>query len=85
MIFCSGYSPENRCQDSENDTASCVDIPDLHISGFLDAAVIEYSIWQQSRLGYEELKAEVKKACDVALDDGLDMAQIDEDKDLITS
>ena len=41
----------------------------------------EYSSWQQSRLGDEILKAEVRKACDVALDDGLDLAQIDEDKD----
>ncbi|KUM55832.1 hypothetical protein ACN42_g11406 [Penicillium freii] len=65
----------------ENGTASPVDIPDLHISGCLDVAVREYSTWQQSRLGDEELKAEVQKACDVALDDGLDLAQIDGDKD----
>lgn len=32
-------------------------------------------------MGDEELKAEVKKACDVALDDRLDLAQIYEDKD----
>ncbi|OQD75547.1 hypothetical protein PENANT_c153G06638 [Penicillium antarcticum] len=66
---------------SEKSTASSVDIPDLYISGLLDVAVREYSTWQQSRLGDEELKAEVQKACDVALDDGLDLAQIDEDKD----
>lgn len=28
----------------------------------------------------EVLKAEVRKACEVALDDGLELAQIDEDK-----
>ncbi|CAG8428374.1 unnamed protein product [Penicillium salamii] len=65
----------------ENGTASFVHMPELHVSGFLDVAVREYSTWQQSRLGDEELKAEVKRACDVALDDGLDLAQIDEDKD----
>ncbi|KAF3398272.1 hypothetical protein F1880_005600 [Penicillium rolfsii] len=61
--------------------ASSVDFPAIHISGLLDVAVREYSSWQQSRLGDEALKAEVRKACDVALDDGLDLAQIDEDKD----
>lgn len=40
----------------------------------------EYTTWQQSRLGDEALKAEARKACDVALDDGLDLAPIDEDK-----
>lgn len=41
----------------------------------------EYSSWQQLRLGDEILKAEVRKVCDIALDDGLDLAQINEDKD----
>jgi hypothetical protein len=43
--------------------------------------VREYSTWQESRLSDEVLKAEVRKAYEVALDDGLDLAQIDEDKD----
>lgn len=64
----------------DNITASSPDVPDLHISGLLDIAVREYSTWQQSRLSDEALKAEVRKACDVALDDGLDLKQIDEDK-----
>jgi len=61
-------------------TITLIDLPNLHISGLLDVAVREYSTWQQSRLGDEALKAEVRKACDVALDDGLDLVQIDEDK-----
>lgn len=40
----------------------------------------EYSAWQQSRLSEEALKADVRKACEVALDDGLDLVGIDEDK-----
>lgn len=32
-------------------------------------------------LSDDALKAEVRRACGVALDDGLDLAQIDEDKD----
>ncbi|OQE26125.1 hypothetical protein PENFLA_c007G00907 [Penicillium flavigenum] len=54
--------------------------PELHIPGLLDLAVKEYSTWQQSRLSDETLKAEVGKACEVALDDGLDLTQIEEDK-----
>ncbi|KAI2834288.1 hypothetical protein CBS11350_10821 [Aspergillus niger] len=56
-------------------------LPDLQIPGLLDVAVRDYSIWQQSLLDDEGLKAEVRKACDVALDDGLDLEQINEDKD----
>ncbi|KAJ5355121.1 uncharacterized protein N7496_012333 [Penicillium cataractarum] len=61
----------------EETIASSVDFPAIHILGLLDVAVREYSSWQQSGLGDEALKAEVRKACDVALDDGLDLAQID--------
>lgn len=61
---------------------SLIDLLDLFILGLLDVAVKEYSTQQQSRLGDEALKVEVRKACDVALDDGLDLAQIDEDKNL---
>ena len=59
---------------------SSIDLPDLFISGLLDVAMRDYSTWQQSRLGDKALKVEVRKACDVALDDGLDLAQIDEDR-----
>lgn len=64
----------------ENTAISSTALPDLHISGLLDAAVREYSTWQQSRLSEEALNAEVRKACEVTLDDGLDLVQIDEDR-----
>lgn len=60
--------------------SSSADLPDFHFSGLLDIGVREHSTWQQSRLSDKTLKAEVRKACDVALDDGLDLAQIDEDE-----
>ncbi|KAJ5986554.1 hypothetical protein N7451_010919 [Penicillium sp. IBT 35674x] len=71
-------SSASSCLD--NTTISSMELPDLHISGLLDVAVREYSTWQQSRLGEDALKAEVKKACEVALEDSLDLEQIDEDK-----
>lgn len=40
-----------------------------------------YSNWQESQVGDEGLKTEFRKACSVALDDGLDLEQIDEDRD----
>jgi hypothetical protein len=39
--------------------------------------VREYSSWQQ--LNDEASKTEVRKACDVALDNGLELTQINED------
>ncbi|KAJ5728134.1 hypothetical protein N7493_004464 [Penicillium malachiteum] len=57
---------------SEETTTSLFDFPAIHISGLLDIAL---------RLGNEALKSKVRKAYDVALEDGLDLAQIDEDKD----
>ncbi|KAJ5529827.1 hypothetical protein N7527_003220 [Penicillium freii] len=64
----------------ENAATPSIYPPELHIPGLLDLAVKEYSTWQQSRLSDKTLKAEVRKACDVALDDGLDLTQIEEDK-----
>ncbi|KAJ5256672.1 hypothetical protein N7478_012776 [Penicillium angulare] len=59
----------------ENSTMSpLADLPVLHISGLLDVAVKEYGTWQQSRLSDKILKAEVRKVCEVALDDGLDLS-----------
>lgn len=71
-------SSTSTCPD--NTATSSTVLPDLHISGLLDVAVREYSTWQQSRLSEEALKSEVKKACEVALEDGLDLVQIDDDK-----
>ncbi|KAL2005971.1 hypothetical protein VTN00DRAFT_9625 [Thermoascus crustaceus] len=66
---------------SENTIVPSANSPGLHITGLLDVAVKEYSDWQQSRFADEALKAEVRKACDAALDDGLDLEQIDDLKD----
>ncbi|KAJ6140366.1 hypothetical protein N7471_006852 [Penicillium samsonianum] len=58
---------------SVNTATSSIDLPELYIPSLLDVAVREYSAWQQSRLSDETLKAEVRKACDIALDYGLDL------------
>lgn len=53
----------------------------LEIPGLRDLAVAEYSDWQQSQVNDEKLKAEFRKACDTALEDGLDLVQIHKDQD----
>lgn len=53
----------------------------LDIPGLRDAAVQAYCDWQQTKVGNEEWKNEFQRACDVALDDGLDLEQIDELRD----
>jgi hypothetical protein len=53
----------------------------LDIPGPWDLAVREYSEWQQSNIVDETLKMEFQKACDVALDDRLDLEQVYEDQD----
>jgi hypothetical protein len=47
----------------------------------LDIAVSKYSCWQQSRGDCETLKDDIKKACDLAIKNGLDLNQIHEDQD----
>jgi hypothetical protein len=44
-------------------------------------AVKEYGEWQQSNVVDEALKAEFQKACEVTLQDGLDLEQVHEDQD----
>jgi hypothetical protein len=44
-----------------------------------DVAVRLYSEWQQSKVVNETLKTEFQKACDIALNDGLDLEQVYED------
>lgn len=51
-------------------------IPDLP----LDVAVREYSDWQQTRVNSQVLKNNVEKACDIALTNGLDLRQINKDR-----
>ncbi|KAF9884069.1 hypothetical protein FE257_002299 [Aspergillus nanangensis] len=53
----------------------------LNIKGLRDANVQAYCDWHQSQVGNESWKVEFQKACDVALDDGLDLDQIDELRD----
>lgn len=53
----------------------------LDIPGPRDVAVKLYSEWQQSNVVDEGLKTEFQKACDVSLNDGLDLEQIYEDQD----
>lgn len=56
-------------------------IVDLDIPEPLDRAVRLYTGWQQSRVDDETRKAEIQKACDLALDDGLDLEQVYKDQD----
>jgi hypothetical protein len=53
----------------------------LNIPGTLDSAVISYSQWLQSNFTREDLKLEVQKICDAALDEGMDLEQIYTDQD----
>jgi hypothetical protein len=55
---------------------TCLDIP-----GLRDQAVKEYSEWQQSNVCDETQKADFRKACEAALEDGLDLEQVYEDQD----
>jgi hypothetical protein len=56
-------------------------ITTLTVPGFRDAAVKQYSDWQQSKVVDHAWKAEFQKACDVAMAHGLDLEQIYKDQD----
>jgi hypothetical protein len=51
----------------------------LNIPGLLDEAVEDYCAWQQSRVKKPTLKVEYKKACDVIIEDGMDLGLIHRD------
>jgi hypothetical protein len=53
----------------------------LNIPGPRDDAVKEYTEWQQSNVTDEKLKADFQKACEVALENGLDLEQVYKDQD----
>lgn len=53
----------------------------IDIPGHLDTAVEEYAIWHQSRVSSEAFRENIRKACDVALENCLDLKQIHEDQD----
>ncbi|CAG5189807.1 uncharacterized protein ALTATR162_LOCUS12088 [Alternaria atra] len=55
--------------------------PRLDMPGFLDAAVEEYSDWQQSRVRREDQKDDIRNMCDMALEHGLDLQQLHDDQD----
>ena len=55
--------------------------PRLDVPGFLDAAVEEYSNWQQSRVVREDQKGDIRNMCDMALEHGLDLQQLYDDQD----
>jgi hypothetical protein len=52
----------------------CLDIP-----GFLDKQVEEYCTWQQSRVKKPILKVEYQKACDIIIEDSIDLELIRRD------
>ncbi|CAI7567415.1 unnamed protein product [Penicillium viridicatum] len=52
------------------------------IHGLLDVAVEEYTEWQQSRMSSETFKENIIKACDVTIENCLDLMQVYEDQDL---
>ncbi|KAM3066206.1 hypothetical protein ACMFMG_012110 [Clarireedia jacksonii] len=45
----------------------------LNIPGFLDEQVEEYCTWQQSRVKKTALKEDCKRACDVMIEQGIDL------------
>ena len=53
----------------------------LEIPGPRDLAVKVYSEWQQSHVTDDGLKDRFRQACDVMLDDGLDLEQVYKDRD----
>lgn len=53
----------------------------IDVPGLLDIAVEEYTLWHQSRVSSETLRNSIQKACDVALNNCLDLKQIHEDQD----
>ena len=77
----SSQSPMASSVDSVTAPAATSSEVTLDIPGPRDVAVRMYSEWQQSNVVDEVLKTEFQKACDVALDDGLDLEQVYEDQD----
>lgn len=53
----------------------------LEIPGHRDGAVKEYGEWQASNVTDDTLKAASRQACDVMLENGLDLEQVYRDQD----
>ena len=56
-------------------------VEDLNIPGLRDEAVRDSAAWHESNVGDENLKAQFREACNVALASGLDLKLIHEDQD----
>lgn len=76
-----GQSPPAETSFSTASTPASRASTRLDIPGLRDMAVRRYSDWQCSQVGDESLKTEYQKACDLTLDDGLDLEQVYEDQD----
>jgi len=71
-----------RPEAAENNTTPRALTPrDFELPGFRDVALNEYSEWHQSRVFDASLKADFKKARDVALENALDLDLIHEEND----
>lgn len=76
-----GQSPPAEVSFSAASTPASRPCTSLDIPGLRDMAVRRYSDWQCSQVGDESLKSECQKACNLTLDDGLDLEQVYEDQD----
>ena len=82
-VLPSSHQPSiaSSVESSTHSVASFTGFRSLQIPGAFNNAVELYSKWLQSKFTKEWLKEEVQKACDVALDEGLDLEQISTNKD----
>ncbi|KAL4937299.1 hypothetical protein BDV06DRAFT_227080 [Aspergillus oleicola] len=71
-------SSSSSSPSSEGMSTSSANTSRLNLTGLRDANVQAYCDWQQSQVGHASWKVEFQKACDVALNNGLDLDQIDE-------
>ncbi|BAE62811.1 unnamed protein product [Aspergillus oryzae RIB40] len=72
----SSQSLTDRSVTAEQSSSSPNCIDSVDIPGFLDDAVEEYANWHLSRVGREIYRDHIKKARDVALENGLDLQQV---------
>ncbi|CAG8411013.1 unnamed protein product [Penicillium salamii] len=56
---------------------------DLNLTGLRNEAVKDYGAWYESNVGDENLKAQFRQVCNVALVNDLDLRLIYEDQDLL--
>ncbi|CAG8219696.1 unnamed protein product [Penicillium olsonii] len=83
-----GMQSSPQQDTSDPTTASAVVLPPndqamegLNLTGLRDEAVKDYGAWHESNVGDENLKAQFRQACNVALANGLDLRLIYEDQD----